>query len=170
MADVYLGLGSNLGDRAANLRQALSRLGGLGSVLSVSSLYETEPVGGPPGQPPYYNACCHLQTGLAPHELLHFLKGLERELGRREGPRWGPRPIDLDVLFYDDLALETPELVLPHPRLHQRPFVLVPLSEIAPGLRHPLLGLTVAEMRLRAGEQGVRRVAAPGWERDVGGA
>ncbi|MCS7277015.1 MAG: 2-amino-4-hydroxy-6-hydroxymethyldihydropteridine diphosphokinase [Dehalococcoidia bacterium] len=169
MAEVYLALGSNQGDRAANLRVALSRLRGLGNVVAVSSLYETEPVGGPPGQPYYYNACCLLQTDLAPVELLRSLKGLERELGRQEGPRWGPRVIDLDVLFYDDLALETPELELPHPRLHQRPFVLVPLSEIAPGLRHPLLGLTVAELMRRAGKAGVRRVAGPGWEVAGGG-
>jgi 2-amino-4-hydroxy-6-hydroxymethyldihydropteridine diphosphokinase len=169
VAEVYLALGSNQGDRAANLRVALSRLRELGNVVAVSSLYETEPVGGPPGQPYYYNACCLLQTDLAPVELLRSLKGLERELGRQEGPRWGPRVIDLDVLFYDDLALETPELELPHPRLHQRPFVLVPLSEIAPGLRHPLLGLTVAELMRRAGGAGVRRVAGPGWEVAGGG-
>ena len=165
MAEAYLGLGANLGDRLANLRRALARLGEVGRVLAVSSLYETEPLGGPPGQPPYYNACCRLATDLGPRQLLTFLKGLEEEMGRRAGPRWGPRPLDLDILFYDDLALQTAELELPHPRLHQRPFVLVPLCDIAPELRHPLLGLTVSQLRQRLGDRGVRLVAGPGWER-----
>ncbi len=165
MADVYLGLGSNLGDRLANLRAAVARLAAAGQVLAVSSLYETEPVGGPPGQPPYYNACCHLRTALPPLELLRFLKAVEAEQGREEGPRWGPRTLDLDILLYDDLALQTPHLEIPHPRLAERAFVLVPLAEIAPDRRHPLLGLTVAQLRGRLDEIGVRVVAGPGWER-----
>jgi 2-amino-4-hydroxy-6-hydroxymethyldihydropteridine diphosphokinase len=165
VAQAYLGLGSNLGDRAANLRAALACLAEAGTVDAVSSLYETEPVGGPPGQGLYYNACCRLVTALGPRQLLDFLKVVERKLGRREGPRWGPRTVDLDILFYDDLALETDALVLPHPRLGERAFVLVPLAEIAPDLRHPLLGMTVAKLRGRVDESGVRRIAGPGWER-----
>jgi 2-amino-4-hydroxy-6-hydroxymethyldihydropteridine diphosphokinase len=163
VSTVYIGLGSNLGDREANLRDALRALWRMGRVESVSSLYETEPVG--PSQPPFLNAACRFETGLEPRPLLRFLQGLEHELGRRPGgERWGPRPIDLDILLYEDRLVDEEGLVVPHARLAERAFVLVPLVEIAAGVKHPELGKTVAQLLKAAGEQGVRRVAGAGWD------
>lgn len=160
---VYLGLGSNLGNREANLRMALRLLEPLCRVDEVSSLYETAPVG-VEDQPPFYNAACRVTTGLEPGALLRFLQRVEFEVGRRPGgPRWGPRPIDLDLLLYDDVVMERGELILPHPRLPERPFVLVPLAEIAPEARHPVAGKTVRELLSAAGEEGVTLVAPAGW-------
>jgi 2-amino-4-hydroxy-6-hydroxymethyldihydropteridine diphosphokinase len=168
---VYIGLGANLGNREANLRAALRGLWRMGRVEAVSSLYETEPVGplgsaqDRPEQPPFLNAACRFETGLEPRPLLRFLQGLEHELGRRRGgERWGPRPIDLDVLLYDDRVIDEDDLALPHPRLAERPFALVPLAEIAADVKHPATGKTVAQLRKAAGEEGVRRVADAGWD------
>jgi 2-amino-4-hydroxy-6-hydroxymethyldihydropteridine diphosphokinase len=162
---VYLGLGSNLGNREANLRMGLRLMEPLCQLEEVSSLYETAPVG-VESQPPFYNAACRVTTGLEPEALLRFLQRVEFEVGRRPGgPRWGPRPLDLDVLLYGDVVLEEGELVLPHPRLAERPFVLVPLAEIAAEVRHPILKKTVREMLAAAGEEGVTLVAAAGWHR-----
>jgi len=136
----------------------------MGRVEAVSSLYETEPSGGPE-QPPFLNAACRFETGLEPRPLLRFLKGLEHELGRRPGgEQWGPRPIDLDILLYEDRLVDEEGLVVPHPRLAERPFVLAPLAEIAAGVPHPVAGKSVAQLLRAAGEQGVRRVAGAGWE------
>lgn len=165
MAVAYLGLGSNLGDRLANLQRALALLSRLGRVEAVSSLYETVPVGGPPGQAPYYNAVCCLATELPPRELLRALKEIEGELGRRPGPRWGPRPLDLDILLYDDRVVQEAGLEVPHPRLGERAFALVPLAELAPGVRHPVTGETVEGMLEGVVREGVALVAGPGWER-----
>ena len=163
MSTVYIGLGANLGNREANLRAALRGLWRMGRVEAVSSLYETAPVG--PEQPAFLNAACRFETGLEPRPLLRFLQGLEHELGRRPGgERWGPRPIDLDVLLYEDRVIEEDDLTLPHPRLAERPFVLATLAEIAPDVKHPVAGKTVAQLLRAAGEQGVRRVAGAGWE------
>ncbi len=128
---VYLGLGSNMGDRLGNLRRALELLPREGvQVEALSSFRETRPVGGPP-QGLYLNGALRGRTHLGPFELLRVLKDIERRLGRDlEGPRWGPRPIDLDILLFDDLFLVTPELVLPHPRMGARAFVLEPLVEV----------------------------------------
>jgi len=167
-ATVYLGLGANLGDRLANLRLALQRLQTLARLEEVSSLYETQPQG-VTDQPLFFNAVCRLSTGLEPQPLLRFLKNLERETGRRPGGQtWGPRPIDLDILLYDDRLVDAPELTVPHPRLAERAFVLVPLCELAPELRHPLLGKTMEELLASLGEKGVKKTAPRGWEKSEG--
>ncbi|HEY8491851.1 MAG TPA: 2-amino-4-hydroxy-6-hydroxymethyldihydropteridine diphosphokinase [Dehalococcoidia bacterium] len=163
---VYLGLGSNIGNRAANLRMAVRRLHLLAQVEAVSSLYETEPWG-VTDQPSFYNAVCRIRTGLEPRGLLRRLKALEWEIGRRPGPQWGPRPIDLDILFYDDRVMDAPDLTIPHPRLRERAFVLVPLAELAPDLVHPVLGRPVATLRDEAGQEGVTRLQDASWARDV---
>jgi 2-amino-4-hydroxy-6-hydroxymethyldihydropteridine diphosphokinase len=167
-ATVYLGLGANLGDRLANLRLALRRLQTLARLEEVSSLYETQPQG-VTDQPLFLNAVCRVATGLEPPALLRFLKNVEWEIGRRPGGEpWGPRPIDLDILLYDDRVVDTPELKVPHPRLPERAFVLVPLCELAPELRHPQLGSTMKELLASVGEKGVRRIAPRGWEKGQG--
>ena len=135
-AALYLALGSNLGDRAGNLRRALDALRLRFTLEAVSPWYETEPAY-VLDQPRFYNLVCRATTSLTPLEALRELKGLEITLGRVPGARFGPRQIDLDLLFYDDLTLDTPELTLPHPRLHERAFVLLPLAEIAPGVAVP---------------------------------
>jgi 2-amino-4-hydroxy-6-hydroxymethyldihydropteridine diphosphokinase len=161
---VYLGLGSNLGDRRRNLAVALQRLEPLVRVEAASSLYETEPVG-PSGQPRYYNAACRGVTGLPPLGLLRHLREVEHELGRRTGERWGPRPIDIDLLLYGDAVVEERELRVPHSELPGRAFVLVPLAELAAQVRHPELGRTIGSLADEADRSGVRRRAGLGWER-----
>jgi 2-amino-4-hydroxy-6-hydroxymethyldihydropteridine diphosphokinase len=145
---VYLGLGSNLGDRRRNLEAALEALRAHPqiAVSAVSSFLETDPVGGPPGQGKFLNAAAGIETDLAPEALLEELKRVERTLGRKPGPRWGPREIDLDILLYSDTILETGTLVIPHPRMRERRFVLEPLAEIAPDARDPATGRTVREL------------------------
>jgi 2-amino-4-hydroxy-6-hydroxymethyldihydropteridine diphosphokinase len=136
MAGAAIGLGANLGDRREALWQALALLGARAGVevVAVSAFRETDPVGYLE-QPPFLNAAALLETSLAPRELLETLLGVERELGRtREGPRFGPRTIDLDLLVYDGVVVDEPGLELPHPRLHERRFALEPLSELDPDL------------------------------------
>jgi 2-amino-4-hydroxy-6-hydroxymethyldihydropteridine diphosphokinase len=146
VARAFIGLGSNLGDREAALRGALELLGE--DVVAVSSFRETEPVGYL-DQPAFLNAAAALETGLEPRALLERLLGVERELGRtREGPRHGPRTIDLDLLVYDDRVIDEPGLVVPHPRLAERRFVLEPLAELDPDLVVPGQG-GVAELLSR---------------------
>ncbi len=148
MATAYIALGSNLGDRAAALRHAVSRLNHVQGIRveAVSEFCETEPVGGPPGQPKYLNAAAHLDTELSPGELLERLLETESALGRVRRERWGPRTIDLDLLLYDQQIIDTEKLTVPHPRMHERRFVLEPLAEIAPHARHPVLDRTAAEL------------------------
>ncbi|SNT31390.1 2-amino-4-hydroxy-6-hydroxymethyldihydropteridinediphosphokinase [Granulicella rosea] len=146
-----IALGSNLpsafGDRAANLREALRRLGALGEVVAVSSFYDTDPVGYL-DQPQFLNAAALLDSDLQPLALLRALLEIEREMGRRRElvPAKGPRIIDLDLLFADDVVMETSELTLPHPAMAERAFVLAPLAEIAPEWVHPGTRHTVAAM------------------------
>jgi 2-amino-4-hydroxy-6-hydroxymethyldihydropteridine diphosphokinase len=139
MARAFAGLGANLGDRERTIRRALELLGAREDVdvVAVSALRETDPAGYV-DQPRFLNAAAELRTSLEPRALLEALLAVERELGRtREGPRFGPRSIDLDLLLYDDVVLDEPDLTLPHPRLHERRFALEPLSELAPGLEVP---------------------------------
>ncbi|RME88547.1 MAG: 2-amino-4-hydroxy-6-hydroxymethyldihydropteridine diphosphokinase [Anaerolineae bacterium] len=155
---VYLALGTNLGDRLANLRAALDTLPPAVRVLATSPVYETPPWGYT-DQPPFLNMVIRAATDLPPADLLTYLKRLEADLGRTPTFRYGPRQIDLDILFYDDLTLETPSLIIPHPRLHERPFVLVPLADLAPDLRHPALGATVRELLEAVDTSGIHRYA-----------
>lgn len=127
----FLGLGSNLGDRREHLREAVAALP---DVVAVSPVYETSPVGGPEGQGPFLNCVVELQTELEPRELLAVAQRLEAAAGRERKERWGPRTLDVDVLLVDDLTVEEPDLVVPHPRMWERRFVLVPLADLAPEL------------------------------------
>ncbi len=145
MAIVYLALGANLGDREQNLRVALSRLGAFVHITRVSSLYETEPWG-VQDQPWFLNQVAAGTTDLSPVDLLRRVKKIEIEMGRAEGIRFGPRPIDIDILFYDHVIQLSPALTIPHPRLHERAFVLVPLAEIAPDFVHPRLRMRIRDL------------------------
>jgi 2-amino-4-hydroxy-6-hydroxymethyldihydropteridine diphosphokinase len=149
----YLGLGSNLGDRQANLKRALEFLSQRLRVEKVSSVYDSEPVGNME-QPHFLNLACRVNTTLPPEGLLALAKGIEAKLGRA-GSSGAPRPIDIDILVYSDQVVNTPELVIPHPRLVERAFVLVPLVEIAPDLVHPVIGKTVKELSEAKESQGV---------------
>jgi len=142
----YVGLGSNLGDRAAYLLLGLSALSRLPEtrLLRLSPVYETDPVG--PPQLPYLNMVAELETELSPKGLLAEMLRVEKALGRERRERWGPRTLDLDLLLYGDLVLEEAGLSVPHPRLHERAFVLVPLLDLLPEGRHPLLGQSFAEL------------------------
>lgn len=166
MSVAYLGLGSNLGDRAQNLGRALRLLGDSVSVLRVSSLYETDPVG--PEQPNFYNIACEIETALEPRELLEIVKDIERQVGRSPGAeRWGPREIDIDILLYGDELVDEKGLTVPHPRMLERAFVLVPLAEIASRVRYPGRAETISELAQVVGDEGVRKVADVGWERTL---
>jgi 3-oxoacyl-[acyl-carrier protein] reductase len=147
-ATAYIALGSNIGDRQDYLDRALQALQEHPriTVSQVSTTHETAPVGGPPGQGPYLNAAAELQTELGPTELLDVLTDIEHQLGRVRNERYGPRTIDLDLLLYDDLVLEEPRLIVPHPLMAERPFVLAPLCEIAPDMVHPVLKRTMGEL------------------------
>ncbi len=148
MPDALIALGSNLGDREAIFAQAEARLARLPDVCALvrSQSYETAPVGGPAGQGPFLNAAVRLQTSLAPDALLESLQRIEIELGRHRTERWGPRPLDLDLLLYGPLVLSTPTLVLPHPRMAWRRFVLEPAAEVAHDMIHPAIGWTVGQL------------------------
>ena len=151
----YLGLGSNLGNRQGNLNRALDFLSQRLRVERVSSVYDTERIGNVK-QPCFLNLVCQVNTRLAPIALLTLAKGIESKLGRVSGKSNAPRSIDIDILFYGNQVIETPELVIPHPRLTERAFVIVPLAEIAPNLVHPVSGKTIEELLEGVGEtQGV---------------
>jgi len=146
-----IALGSNLpstfGGPAANLREALHRMEALGSITDISSFHDTDPIGYL-DQPRFLNAAALLDTTLTPHELLRSLLAIEQSMGRDRAtaPPKGPRIIDLDLLLYADIVLQTPELTLPHPALHERRFVLAPLAEIAPAVQHPVLSRSISEL------------------------
>lgn len=144
--EVFVGLGSNLGDREAFLRFALSKMGGLGRIQRTSNLYETQPWGRE-DQPDFLNAVCAIEPILADPELFfRELKQIESDAGRNCRERWGPRELDLDLLLWSGKVIATETLSVPHPRIAERRFVLIPLFEIAPDLMHPINGLTVRQM------------------------
>jgi 2-amino-4-hydroxy-6-hydroxymethyldihydropteridine diphosphokinase len=154
----YLGLGSNVGDRRANLQAAVRALAQHVDVLASSSVYETAPVGEVLDQPDFLNACLRVETDLDPEALLDAGKAVERELGREPGgPRHGPRPLDVDMLLLGELRHKSRRLTLPHPETTSRRFVLVPLYELDPGLP----GIADALTALAPGEQPVRRAGPP---------
>jgi 2-amino-4-hydroxy-6-hydroxymethyldihydropteridine diphosphokinase len=160
--EAYLGLGSNLGDRLAHLQRAVDLLGTEDGVrvLRSSRVYETDPVGGPP-QPDYLNAVIQIETDLSPRELLRTCMGVEIELGRIRDERWGPRTIDVDVLTYGGEKIDEPDLVVPHPRMHERGFVLVPLAELDADPPLPG-GRRLGDLRLEPGSVlGVHPFAPP---------
>jgi 2-amino-4-hydroxy-6-hydroxymethyldihydropteridine diphosphokinase len=143
----YLGIGSNLGDKKANCRKAIALLAKSGRVVSVSSLYCTEPIGNM-NQDDFVNAVVELETNLSPELLLGQCRAIEEALGRVRTVHWGPRTIDVDILLFGTAMIETPELTIPHPLLHNRRFVLVPLCEIAPHVMHPKLQRTASDLLL----------------------
>jgi 2-amino-4-hydroxy-6-hydroxymethyldihydropteridine diphosphokinase len=143
---VYLSLGSNVGDRAANLNSAIERLRGLGTIERVSSFYETEPVEFT-AQPWFLNCAIKLDTEKMPKQLLAGILDVEQQMGRRRTQKKGPRTIDIDVLLFGNSIIDTKGLTIPHPAMHERRFVLEPLAEIAPEMRHPVFKRTVRELR-----------------------
>jgi 2-amino-4-hydroxy-6-hydroxymethyldihydropteridine diphosphokinase len=146
----YIALGSNLGDRAAHLTAAVRALNAAPNVnvTSQSDWMETDPMGGPPNQPRYLNGACAIDCGLDASALLALLQETETEQGRNrtDEVRWGPRTLDLDILLFGDAVIDTPGLTIPHPRLHERTFVLAPLAQIAPDAVHPMTKRTVADL------------------------
>ncbi|MGH2499570.1 MAG: 2-amino-4-hydroxy-6-hydroxymethyldihydropteridine diphosphokinase [Candidatus Limnocylindria bacterium] len=161
---VHLGLGANVGDRAGALSAAVAALSEAGRVTATSSLYETAPWGRA-DQPPFLNACCAVETELAPLALREATAGLEERLGRRGRERWGPREIDLDILLFGSWIVRAEGLTVPHPRLLERAFALEPLAEIAADAPIPGAGLSVGEAlrRLRRDPGDVRRTEDPRW-------
>ncbi len=158
MATVFIGLGSNLGDRVANIRMALEKLSSQPEIKirAVSSFYLTKPVGFQ-DQPDFVNAVAALETDLSPKEMLSVILKIENEMGRVRNFKWGPRNIDIDILLYDNLVLDTRELKIPHPFMTERAFVMKPLAEIAPKLKLPD-GRTVKEIINGLDDQGVQRL------------
>ncbi len=161
MPRVFISIGSNLGDRVRNCIKALNEISAFAEIIRVSSVYETGPVGNE-DQPDFINCAAEIETALLPEELLKHLREIEDELGRIRGDRWGPRVIDIDIIFYDDLIIDSEELQIPHVSAHARRFVLEPVTEIAPGKVHPGFGVTVRELceRLEDG-QPVKIVGGP---------
>jgi 2-amino-4-hydroxy-6-hydroxymethyldihydropteridine diphosphokinase len=155
--NIYLALGSNLGDRHKNLSEALQRLCKAVDLHKISSVYETEPVGYL-DQPRFLNMVCYGQTSCSPGGLLHNAKAIEEALGRQPSFPNAPRPIDIDILLYDNLCLETEHLTIPHPRMRERAFVLVPLVEIAPTAIEPVSGKTAQELLLGVSQGGISKL------------
>lgn len=164
MPVAHLALGSNLGDRWGIIHAAVRRLRAEPGtrLLAVSSYYETAPVGGPAGQPAFLNAAAAVETDKSPDALLAYLHHVEQQFGRVRTVQDGPRTLDLDLLLYEDRVIHTPTLTVPHPRMHERGFVLVPLAEIAADVRHPVLKKTVAELLAAVSREGVLPTESPG--------
>lgn len=157
MSLMYLSLGSNLSDRFANLRRAVDELQNHVTVTAVSPVFATEPWGDT-DQPPFLNICVAVVGDLSPHEMLHQIKAIERKMGREPSHRWGPRLIDIDILFHDKLILQDEELTIPHPHIAERAFVLAPLAVIIPDFRHPQTGISVQEMLEKVDLSGIERL------------
>jgi 2-amino-4-hydroxy-6-hydroxymethyldihydropteridine diphosphokinase len=159
MHEVTLGLGANLGDRLRSLQRAVDLLAGEGvRTVASSRVWETEPVGGPPGQPPYLNAVIRTETDAHPNDVLAICHRVEAELGRTRDVHWGPRTIDIDILLYDDLAVDQPALTIPHPRMTERSFVVLPLLELEPD---PVLADGTRILDLAVDGDGARPYAPP---------
>lgn len=150
----YIGLGSNLGNRAATIIQALTMLDEIPGiqVVQISQLIETSPVGGPPDQSNYINGAAELRCSLSAEELLEQLLAIEKQMGRERVQPWGPRTLDLDILLFGNEIIDKPHLKIPHPLMQTRHFVMIPLSQIAPNVVHPVLGSTMRQLQ-RALEQ-----------------
>lgn len=161
MYTVYLGLGSNLGDREEHLRKAVEGLGEAVTITAVSPIYETA-AWGVEEQPDFLNMCVCGKTELAPYPLLNFVKELEVRIGRKPTMRWGPRVIDIDILIYEELVVRSRDLDVPHSGIAERASVLVPLNDIAPDLTHPLSGKTIAELLQQVDTSDVRPYVAGG--------
>ncbi|HQN68578.1 MAG TPA: 2-amino-4-hydroxy-6-hydroxymethyldihydropteridine diphosphokinase [Anaerolineaceae bacterium] len=146
MEDVFLGIGSNLGDREENLAQARDSIEAFVRIEAVSPVYETN-AWGFEDQPAFLNQVIHIKTSLTPQALLRRIKRIEKDLGRKKSFRWGPRLIDIDILFFADYIIESASLTIPHKELHKRAFVLVPLADIAPDFVHPVFNQTVSALR-----------------------
>lgn len=155
-SEVYLSLGTNQGNRLCNLSLAIAALPPAVVPLKCSSVYETPPWGYVQ-QPSFLNQVLSARTSLAPLDLLDHLKQIEQQIGRKPTFRYGPRLIDLDILFYEDIIFDTTELTIPHPHLHNRAFVLVPLVELAPDLRHPIFGKSISELLAAVDSQGIHQ-------------
>ncbi len=161
---VFIGLGANVGNRRENLRSALRRFAPECRLVAVSSLYRSDAVvleGSPPG-PDYLNAACEVETALPPEDLLLHLKRIEHAIGRRPAERWAPRPIDIDILLYGDRIIDTAALVVPHPRLVERNFVMTPLAELAGDVVHPVLGEPIGKLAEDVDFAGLEHIAWPG--------
>jgi len=165
---VYLGLGSNLGDKTGNCLRALEGISASDHthIQAVSSLYKTEPIGYR-DQDWFINCVAKASTTLSPLPLQRFLQGIEQQMGRHKTFAMGPRLIDIDILFYGAEVIEEVGLIIPHPHLHERAFVLVPLAELTPDLSHPILKKTIKELLQNIGEEGVELYAAPPPAREV---
>lgn len=157
----FIAIGSNLGDRIGNIKKAASLVadGVNATLVSMSSLYETEPWG-IKEQPAFVNAVMKVETALSPLELLAHTRAIEAVMGRQRELRFGPRTIDLDIIFYDDLVMDENGLTIPHQRAHERAFVMVPLAEIAPDLKHPILGKRAAEIAESLDRSGIKKLEA----------
>jgi 2-amino-4-hydroxy-6-hydroxymethyldihydropteridine diphosphokinase len=172
MERVHIAFGGNVGDVEGNLRRALESVGGLPRtrLRKVSSLYRTAPVG-VTDQPDFLNGVAEIETALSPSELLAELLAIEGSLGRTRATRWGPRTVDLDIVLWGGQVVNSPDLEVPHPRMHERAFVLVPLNEIAPQARHPRLNRSVRELsESLPAAAGVAEPRRPGWIDDLEGA
>jgi 2-amino-4-hydroxy-6-hydroxymethyldihydropteridine diphosphokinase len=161
--NVYLALGANIGNRQRNIELGLRWLAPAVRVTAVSSLYRSTALvlEGAPAGPDYVNCVCEAETELAPHDLLAHVKSIEHAIGRRPAERWSPRPIDIDILLYDDTIIDDPDLTIPHPRMLERNFVLVPLAEIAPTLTHPTAHRTITDLAAAIDSITLEPLAAP---------